>query len=51
MWRLTISREEASLFFRLLVRCYERGRLIVTSKSLADWGEVFYNQVLATSRN
>ena len=36
---LPFSREEASLFFRLLVRRYERGSLIVTSnKSLADLG-------------
>jgi DNA replication protein DnaC len=37
---LPLSREEASLFFRLLVRRYERASLIVTSnKSFADWGE------------
>jgi DNA replication protein DnaC len=47
---LPLSREEASLFFRLLVRRYEHGSLIVTSnKSFADWGEVFHNQVLATA--
>lgn len=47
---LPLSREEASLFFRLLVRRDERGSLIVTSnKSFADWGEVFNNQVLATA--
>jgi hypothetical protein len=47
---LPLSREEASLFFRLLVRRYERGSLIVTSnKSFADWGEVFNDQVLATA--
>ena len=46
---LPLSREEASLFFRLLVRRYEHGSLIVTSnKSFADWGEVFNDQVLAT---
>ncbi len=45
-----LSREEASLFFRLLVRRDERGSLIVTSnKSFADWGEVFNDQVLATA--
>ncbi len=39
---LPLTREEASLFFRLLVRRYERASLIVTSnKSFADWGEVF----------
>jgi len=47
---LPLSREEASLFFRLLVRRYERGSLIVTSnKSFADWGEVFNDNVLATA--
>jgi DNA replication protein DnaC len=47
---LPLSREEASLFFRLLVRRYERGSLIVTSnKSVADWGEIFNDQVLATA--
>ena len=47
---LPLTREEASLFFRLLVRRYERGSLIVTSnKGFADWGEVFNDQVLATA--
>jgi len=47
---LPLSREEASLFFRLLVRRYERGSLIVTSnKRFADWGEVFNDPVLATA--
>lgn len=47
---LPLSREEASLFFRLLVRRYERGSLIVTSnKSFLDWGEIFNDQVLATA--
>lgn len=47
---LPLSREEASLFFRLLVRRYERGSLIVTSnKGFADWGDVFNDPVLATA--
>jgi DNA replication protein DnaC len=47
---LPLTREEASLFFRLLVRRYERASLIVTSnKSFTDWGEVFNDQVLATA--
>lgn len=47
---LPLSREEASLFFRLLVRRYECGSLIVTSnKSFADWGEVFNDHVLTTA--
>ena len=47
---LPLSREEASLFFRRLVRRYERASLIVTSnKSFGDWGDVFNDQVLATA--
>jgi DNA replication protein DnaC len=47
---LPLGREEASLFFRLLVRRYERASLIVTSnKSFLDWGEIFNDQVLATA--
>jgi hypothetical protein len=38
------------LFFRLIVRRYERASLIITSnKSFLDWGEVFNDQVLATA--
>ncbi len=47
---LPLTHQEASLFFRLIVRRYERGSLIVTSnKSFLDWGEVFNDQVLATA--
>jgi DNA replication protein DnaC len=47
---LPLSREEASLIFRLIVRRYERASLIVTSnKSFVDWGEVFNDNVLATA--
>ncbi len=47
---LPLSREEASLFFRLVVRRYERASLIVTSnKGFLDWGEVFNDHVLATA--
>ncbi|MCI0410204.1 MAG: IS21-like element helper ATPase IstB [Acidobacteria bacterium] len=47
---LPLTREEASLFFRLLVRRYERASLIVTSnKGFTDWGEIFNDQVLATA--
>ena len=47
---LPLSREEASLFFRLVVRRYERASLVVTSnKSFLDWGEIFNDQVLATA--
>ena len=47
---LPLSRIEASLFFRLVVRRYERASLIVTSnKSFLDWGEIFNDPVLATA--
>ncbi|HUE93821.1 IS21-like element helper ATPase IstB [Pseudomonas sp.] len=47
---LPLSRTEASLFFRLVVRRYERSSLIVTSnKSFLDWGEIFNDHVLATA--
>jgi len=47
---LPLNRDEASLFFRLLVRRYERASLILTSnKSFLDWGEIFIDQVLATA--
>jgi DNA replication protein DnaC len=47
---LPMTREEASLFFRLVVRRYERASLILTSnKSFIDWGEIFGDQVLATA--
>lgn len=47
---LPLSRSEASLFFRLVVRRYERASLIVTSnKSFLDWGEIFNDHVLATA--
>jgi len=47
---LPLSREDASLFFRMLARRYERGSLIVTSnKRFIDWGEVFHDTVLATA--
>ena len=39
---LPLSQLEASLFFRLVARRYERASLIVTSnKSFLDWGETF----------
>ena len=39
---LPLSNLEASLFFRLVARRYERASLIITSnKSYLDWGEVF----------
>jgi DNA replication protein DnaC len=50
MGYLPMTREEASLFFRLLCRRYEKASIIVTSnKSFVDWGEIFNDQVLATA--
>lgn len=47
---LPLSQNEASLFFRLVVRRYERGSVILTSnKSFLDWGEVFNDHVIATA--
>ena len=47
---LSLSRIEASLFFRLVARRYEHASLIVTSnKSFLDWGEIFSDPVLATA--
>ena len=47
---LPLSRLEASLFFRLIVRRYERAGLILTGdKSFPDWGEIFNDHVLATA--
>jgi DNA replication protein DnaC len=47
---LPLTRIEASLFFRLVVRRYERASLIITSnKSFLDWGEMFNDPVLATA--
>jgi DNA replication protein DnaC len=50
MGYLPMNREEASLFFRLLTRRYEKASLVLTSnKSFVDWGEIFNDQVLATA--
>lgn len=47
---LLMNREEASLFFRLLNRRYEKSSIILTSnKGFADWGEMFGDNVLATA--
>jgi DNA replication protein DnaC len=47
---LPLTRLEASLFFRLVARRYERASLIVTSnKSFLDWGEIFNDPILATA--
>ena len=39
---LPLSRQDASLFFRLVARRYEKGAIVLTSnKSFVDWGEIF----------
>jgi len=47
---LPMTREEASLFFCILGRRYEKASLILTSnKRFLDWGEIFGDQVFATA--
>lgn len=47
---LPLSREDASLFFRLVARRYEKAATILTSnKSFVDWGDLFGDPVLATA--
>ena len=47
---LPLNRQEASLFFRLVARRYERASMVLTSnKGFVDWGEVFADQVVATA--
>ena len=47
---LPMTREEASLFFRLLCRRYEKASLVLTSnKSFLDWGEIFGDPVMASA--
>jgi len=47
---LPLERAEASLFFRLITRRYERAATVLTSnKGFGDWGEVFSDQVVATA--
>lgn len=47
---LPLTREEASLFFRLITRRYEKAATVLTSnKGFIDWGEVFADQVVATA--
>jgi DNA replication protein DnaC len=47
---LPIDRMGANLFFQLVSRRYERGSILITSnQSLAGWGEVFGDKVIATA--
>ena len=47
---LPLTREDASLFFRLVARRYEKAAIVLTSnKSFVDWGEIFGDPILATA--
>ena len=47
---LPLNRQEASLFFRLVARRYEKASMILTSnKGFVDWGDIFADQVVATA--
>jgi DNA replication protein DnaC len=47
---LPLERLGANLFFQLVSRRYERGSILITSnQSLAGWGQVFGDQILATA--
>jgi DNA replication protein DnaC len=47
---LPIDRLSANLFFQLVSRRYEKGSILITSnQSLAGWGEVFGDKVIATA--
>lgn len=47
---LPLTRDDASLFFRLVTRRYEKAATVLTSnKGFVDWGEVFSDQVVATA--
>ena len=47
---LPLERLGANLFFQLVSRRYERGSMLITSnQSLAGWGQVFGDQILATA--
>ena len=47
---LPLSREDASLLFRLVARRYLKASVILTSnKSFVDWGDIFSDAVLATA--
>jgi DNA replication protein DnaC len=47
---LPLDRLGANLLFQLVSRRYERGSILITSnQSLAGWGQVFGDQVIATA--
>jgi DNA replication protein DnaC len=47
---LPIERLGPNLFFQLVSRRYEKGSILLTSnQSLAGWGQVFGDQIIATA--
>ena len=47
---LSFDKGAGSLFFQLVCRRYEKGAMLVTSnRSVAEWGEVFGDNVIATA--
>jgi DNA replication protein DnaC len=47
---LPLDRQAANLFFQMISRRYERGSVLLTSnQSLAGWGDVFGDPIIATA--
>jgi DNA replication protein DnaC len=46
---LPLDRAEANMVFQLVSRRYERGSIITSNKSFAEWGSVLGDDVLATA--
>ena len=47
---LRLNQHTVDEFYEIVSRCYEKGSMIITSnKSFEEWGEVFWDPVLATA--
>jgi len=47
---LELSKKTASLFFRLITKCYEKNSVVVTSnKPFEEWGAIFQDDVVAAA--
>lgn len=47
---LPLDRSDANLVFQIISRRYENGPIILTSnKAFSEWGQIFYDDVLATA--
>nr|WP_279636576.1 ATP-binding protein [Gordonia alkanivorans] len=46
---LPLDRDEASMFFQLISRRYEKGSTITSNKHFTEWGTVLGDDVLATA--